>query len=196
MSMSLENRRVRAALHGQTLQVDTLIPNFHPIWCFFTFKFKFFKKLIKFIEKCTWNHTNPFNYLNTSQSVYPVAYSFSGDLEFLVGRPVSCDRCNPATGNGNSLCHRAGDFTYWPNISWDSLNYFPIWPFIQKVMQYMHSLPPEAEFLDEIQTKVLRVFLLAMQCRLYSFALRFIFLPNHATSYSFYCALLYTVKEK
>jgi hypothetical protein len=30
----------------------------------------------------------------------------------------------------------------------------------------------------------------------YSFALRFIFLPNHATSYSFYCALLYTVKEK
>ncbi len=29
-----------------------------------------------------------------------------------------------------------------------------------------------------------------------SFALRFIFLQNHATSYSFYCALLYTWKEK
>jgi hypothetical protein len=39
----------------------------------------------------------------------------------------------------------------------------------------------EAEFLDEIQTKVLRFFL-------YSFALRFLFLPTHAT--------LYTVKEK
>ena len=44
----------------------------------------------------------------------------------------------------------------------------------------------EAEFLDEIQTKVLRVFLLAIHSDLYSFALRFIFLQNHATSYSFY----------
>jgi hypothetical protein len=52
---------------------------------------------------------------------------------------------------------------------------------------------PEAEFLDEIQTKVLRVFLLAIQ--LYSFSLRFLFLAN-ATSYSFYSVLLYTVKEK
>jgi hypothetical protein len=31
---------------------------------------------------------------------------------------------------------------------------------------------------------------------LYSFALRFLFLQPHATSYSFYSALLYTVKEK
>jgi hypothetical protein len=31
----------------------------------------------------------------------------------------------------------------------------------------------EAEFLDEIQTKVLRVFLLAIHSHLYSFALRF-----------------------
>jgi hypothetical protein len=30
--------------------------------------------------------------------------------------------------------------------------------------------PPEAEFLDEIQTKVLRVFLLAIESHLYSFA--------------------------
>ena len=37
---------------------------------------------------------------------------------------------------------------------------------------------PEAEFLDKIQTKVLRVFL-------YSFAFKFLFLQIHATSYSF-----------
>jgi hypothetical protein len=41
----------------------------------------------------------------------------------------------------------------------------------------------EAEFLDEVQTKVLRVFLLAIH--LYSFALRFIFLQTNATSNSF-----------
>ncbi len=46
-----------------------------------------------------------------------------------------------------------------------------------------------AEFLDEIQTKNLRVFLLAIHSHLYSFALRFIFLRTHATSYSFYCTL-------
>jgi hypothetical protein len=33
----------------------------------------------------------------------------------------------------------------------------------------------EAEFLDEIQTKILRVFLLAIHSHLYSFALRFYF---------------------
>jgi hypothetical protein len=50
--------------------------------------------------------------------------------------------------------------------------------------------------LDEIQTKVLRVFLLAIQSHLYSFAFRFIFIQTNATSYSFYSALVYTVKEK
>ncbi len=45
---------------------------------------------------------------------------------------------------------------------------------------------PEAEFLEEIQTKVLRVFLLAIHSHFYSFALRFLFLQIHATSYSFY----------
>ncbi len=43
-------------------------------------------------------------------------------------------------------------------------------------------IKPEAEFLDEIKTKVLRVFLHAIHGHLYSFALRFIFLQNHATS--------------
>ncbi len=45
---------------------------------------------------------------------------------------------------------------------------------------------PEAEFLDEIQTKVLWVFLLSIYSFLYSFALRFLFLQIHETSYSFY----------
>jgi hypothetical protein len=40
----------------------------------------------------------------------------------------------------------------------------------------------ETEFLDEIQTKVLRAFLLAIHSHLYSFALRFLFLETHATS--------------
>jgi hypothetical protein len=47
---------------------------------------------------------------------------------------------------------------------------------------------PEAEFLYEIQTKVLRVlrvFLLVIHSHLDSFALRFLFLQTHATSYSF-----------
>jgi hypothetical protein len=70
---------------------------------------------------------------------------------------------------------------------------FPFGRFIQQVKPYLHTFPPEAEFLDEIQTKVLRVFFLAIQNHL---ALRFLFLQNHATSFSFYRALLYTVKEK
>jgi hypothetical protein len=41
---------------------------------------------------------------------------------------------------------------------------------------------PEAEFLDEIQTKVLKVLLLAIDSHLY----RFIFLQNHTTSYNFF----------
>ncbi len=53
----------------------------------------------------------------------------------------------------------------------------------------LHELPPhisaEAEFLDEIQAKVLGVFLLVIHGHLYSFALRFLFLQTHATSYIF-----------
>ena len=49
----------------------------------------------------------------------------------------------------------------------------------------IHSDYTEAEFLDEIQTEVLRVFLLAIHSHLYSFALRFIFLQTPATSYRF-----------
>jgi hypothetical protein len=52
----------------------------------------------------------------------------------------------------------------------------------------------EAEFLHEFQTKV---FLLAIYSHLYSFVLRFSFLPTHATSYSFYSSVTvqYTVRE-
>ncbi len=41
---------------------------------------------------------------------------------------------------------------------------------------------PEAEFFDEIQTKVFRVFFLAIQSHLYSFALKLLFPQTHATS--------------
>jgi hypothetical protein len=47
----------------------------------------------------------------------------------------------------------------------------------------------EAEFLDEIQTKVLRVFLLTIHSHLYSFALRVIFLKTCTTPYSFYSSV-------
>jgi hypothetical protein len=44
--------------------------------------------------------------------------------------------------------------------------------------------------------KSLKSYLLAIQSLLYSFALRFLFLQTHATSYSFCSALVYTLKEK
>ncbi len=47
----------------------------------------------------------------------------------------------------------------------------------------------EAQFLDEIQTKVLRVFLPAIHRHLFNFALRFLFLQTNATSYSFYSSV-------
>jgi hypothetical protein len=42
---------------------------------------------------------------------------------------------------------------------------------------------PEAEFLDDIQTEVLRVSFLAIHLHLNSFALRFLYLRTHTTSY-------------
>jgi hypothetical protein len=48
--------------------------------------------------------------------------------------------------------------------------------------------------LDEIKTKILGVFLFVIHSHLYSFALRFLFLQTHATSYYFYSNV--TVKEK
>jgi hypothetical protein len=54
----------------------------------------------------------------------------------------------------------------------------------------------EAEFLDEIQTKVLRMFLLAVHSDLSKFALRFLFLQTHATSHSFYSSVTVHCKGK
>jgi hypothetical protein len=47
---------------------------------------------------------------------------------------------------------------------------------------------PETEFWEKIHTKVFRVSSLLFS-HLYSFALRFIFLQTHATSYSFYSSV-------
>jgi hypothetical protein len=48
---------------------------------------------------------------------------------------------------------------------------------------------PKAEFLDKIQAKIFRVFLVAIHSHLYSFALRFTFLQTHGTFYSFYSSV-------
>jgi hypothetical protein len=58
-------------------------------------------------------------------------------------------------------------------------------------MEWEGGGAPEAEFLDGIQTSVLWFFIPVIHSHLYSFALRFLFLQTHATSYSFS-----SVKEK
>jgi hypothetical protein len=50
--------------------------------------------------------------------------------------------------------------------------------------------------LEEIRTKVLRVFLLVIQSHLYSFASKFLFLETRATSYSFSVQLRRRKEEK
>ncbi len=65
---------------------------------------------------------------------------------------------------------------------------------LQRYILYTVQSSLEAEFLDKIKTKVFRVFLLAIHSPLYSFALRFIFLQTHVTSYSFYSS--FTVHNK
>ncbi len=59
---------------------------------------------------------------------------------------------------------------------------------------HFDPMGPEAGCLDEIQTKLLRVFLIPHSSFLNSFALKCLFLQTHATSYSFHSA--YTEKEK
>ncbi len=56
-----------------------------------------------------------------------------------------------------------------------------------------HTCSPEAEFLTK--SKSLKSFP-PCYSPLYSVALRFLFLQTHATSYSFFSVLLYTLKEK
>jgi hypothetical protein len=74
---------------------------------------------------------------------------------------------------------------------------YPIPPLLQLGGDSVrYESTPEAEFLDEIQTKVL----LAIHSHLCSFALRFLFLQTHATVSTVITVstvqLLYTVKEK
>ncbi len=54
----------------------------------------------------------------------------------------------------------------------------------------------EAEFFDEIQTKVFEVFLLAIHRHVYRFALRFYFFKLTQPFTVFTVQLLYSVKEK
>ncbi len=78
----------------------------------------------------------------------------------------------------------------------------PIWSFywciqvLPKLHVHYHLLGLfyRGRISDEIQTKVLRVFFLAIHSHLCSFALRFLFLPTHATSYNFYSSV--TVSQK
>jgi hypothetical protein len=97
------------------------------------------------------------------------------------------------------------------------LGIFPLaFSFVEVYLPFFASLSlssPEAEFLGEIQTKVLKVSHLVIHSHHYSFALGFVFLQTHATSYSFlqthaafysflrtqatsYVFLQYSVKEK
>jgi hypothetical protein len=52
------------------------------------------------------------------------------------------------------------------------------WPLAYHALRSQYTVCTEAKFLDKIQTKVLRVFLLAIHSHLESFALRFLFLQN------------------
>ncbi len=59
----------------------------------------------------------------------------------------------------------------------------------ENITLYYCTQCTEAEFVDEIQIKVWKVFLLAIHSHLYSFALRFLFLQTLATSYSLYSSV-------
>jgi hypothetical protein len=67
-------------------------------------------------------------------------------------------------------------------------------PHLTSSPQFVDARWAEAKFLDEIQTKVLRVFLLAIQNHLYNFALRCLLL--HGISYSFYSVLQHSIHCK
>jgi hypothetical protein len=84
-------------------------------------------------------------------------------------------------------------------ICWASCLFWKSWDYYAPTVAGLLALPPfpphpEAEFLDEIQTKVLRVSSLLFTVTSFSFALRFLFLQNYATSYSF-CSSV-TVHER
>ncbi len=53
-----------------------------------------------------------------------------------------------------------------------------LYSFARNTVLIFTYISPEAEYMDEIQTKAWRVFLLAIHSHLYTFALRFLFLQN------------------
>ncbi len=75
---------------------------------------------------------------------------------------------------------------------WDENFHFPK-KGVKNVGENMTFPPPEAEFLDEIQTKVLKIYFLAIHSHFYSFDLRFLFLSNSRNLLQFlefsYCTL-------
>ncbi len=77
---------------------------------------------------------------------------------------------------------------YAPVERADTLSLFLLYLYMYSVVDTVQST--EAEFLDEIQTKVFRVFL-----HLYSFGMRFIFFQIHATS-NIFIQLLLNCKEQ
>ncbi len=107
-----------------------------------------------------------------------------------------------SVSHNDPLCDRHS-FTVWDT---GLLVCYPYTPHLQHsatgpgpssscTLLYLFFSYPEAEFLDEIQTKVLRAFLLTFQkSPLYNFALRFLFLQTHGIFYSFYSVT--PVKEK
>ncbi len=75
--------------------------------------------------------------------------------------------------------HDSGSFWNFTTLTqWSSIKLMQLWQ-----LRTFHRLP------KEWVKKVLRVFLLAIHSYLYSFALRFLFLQTHATSYSFYSSI-------
>ncbi len=71
---------------------------------------------------------------------------------------------------------------------YNKLKCFPAYTALSCFYSTLHT---DAEFLDEIQTKVLRVFFLAVHSHLYHFAWRILFLQTHATSYIFYSSVVH-----
>ncbi len=67
---------------------------------------------------------------------------------------------------------------------------------VKNLVRHGKKTLPEAEFSDEIQTKVLRVFLLDIHRHLYSFSLRFLSFKFTQFLTVSKVQLLYTVNEK
>ncbi len=59
-----------------------------------------------------------------------------------------------------------------------------------RILKEFENLVQRPNSWTKFRQKFFRVFLLVIHCHLYSFALRFLFLQTHATSYSFYSSVI------